>query len=64
MKFFTIKRGENRYEGMFIAPNEIVAREIARKNGFKIDDDTVFEDVSVERTEAEKKNSPILGGSK
>lgn len=39
---------------MFIAPDEKIAREVAKNNGFKVTDETVFEDVTVEKTEIDK----------
>ncbi len=54
MKFFSIKRKKDVYEGTFIAENAEIAKEIAIKNGFKVDDDTVFEDTTVKMTDSDK----------
>ena len=37
-----------------IAPDEKTARDIAKKNGFKVDDKTIFEDVTESKTKSYK----------
>lgn len=58
-RFFTIKLPGGGFSGIFIAPDEETAREIAKKNDFKIDDTTEFIDIS--ESDAGKKKGPFGG---
>lgn len=62
LKFFAIKHPNGAYEGMFLAADEASAREVAKKNNFRVDDNTVFEDVSVPITEADRVKTEIYTG--
>ena len=55
MRFFSIKKPDGSYDGMFIAEDKSTAKEIAKTHGFiKEGEDPVMEDVTVEMTEADK----------
>lgn len=63
MKFYCIKRGENKYEGTFIAESAEIAFEIAKKNGFKVDKVEEMCDTTLEVTKADKIKNKVTGGT-
>lgn len=60
MKFFSIKR-ETGYEGMFIAETKEKAIEVAKKNGFIKDGETVeMDDVTLEKNVADNLHNNVV----
>lgn len=54
IRFYSIKHEDGRYEGTFLATSAEIAKDIAKKNGFKVDDNTVMEDTTLEMTAADR----------
>ena len=54
MRFYCIKRGENKFEGTFIAESAEKAFELAKKHGFKVDNVEEMCDTTLEVTKADR----------
>lgn len=62
MRFYSINRGPNKFEGTFIAESAEKAFEVAKKNNFKVSSVEEMIDTTLEMTLADRIKNKVTTG--